>query len=94
MKQAELGVTMGGMYGVSEAFANAFPGMDVSAFVKVEEQGSLFFRPYTRNTTVWEDAIQQAGGFLDAWQNPQDPQLMETACENAQRIIEEAIAAE
>ena len=94
MKQAELGVTMGGMYGVSEAFANAFPGMDVSAFVKVEEQGSLFFRPYTRNTTVWEDAIQQAGGFLDAWQNPEDAQLMETACENAQRIIEEAIAAE
>ena len=93
-KQAELGVTMGGMYGVSEAFANAFPGMDVSAFVKVEEEGSLFFRPYTRNTTVWEDAIQQTGAFLDAWQNPQDPQLMETACDNAQRIIEEAIAAE
>ena len=94
MKQAELGVTMGGMYGVSEAFANAFPGLDVSAFVKVEEQDSLFFRPYTRNTTVWEDAIQQTGAFLDAWQNPQDAQLMETACDNAQRIIEEAIAAE
>lgn len=92
--QAELGVTMGGMYGVSEDFANAFPGMDVSAFVKVEEEGSLFFRPYTRNTTVWEDAIQQTGAFLDAWQNPEDAQLMETACDNAQRIIEEAIAAE
>ena len=62
--------------------------------MKVEEEGSLFFRPYTRNTTVWEDAIQQTGAFLDAWQNPEDAQLMETACENAQRIIEEAIAAE
>lgn len=93
-KQAELGVTMGGMYGVSEAFANAFPGLDVSAFVEIEESGSLFFRPYTRNTVVWEDALQQAGGFLDAWQNPSDAALMAQACDNAQAIIENAIAAE
>lgn len=93
-KQAKLGVTMGGMIGVSEDFANAFPGMDVSAFVRAEEEGSLFFRPYTRNTTVWEDGIQQAGGFLDAWQNPEDASVMEKACENSQKIIEDAIAAE
>lgn len=91
--QAELGVTMGGMTGVSEEFANAFPGMDVSAFVKAEEY-SLYFRPYTRNTTVWEDAIQQKGAFLDAWQNPAVASLMATACDNAQTIIENAIAAE
>ena len=91
--QAEKGVTMGGMTGVSDAFANAFNGMDVSAFLKAEEY-SLYFRPYTRNTTVWEDALQQKGAFLDAWQNPSDPALMATACENAQKIIEEAIANE
>ena len=91
--QAEKGVTMGGMTGVSEAFANAFPGMDISAFLKAEEF-SLYFRPYTRKTTVWEDALQQAGAFLDAWQNPSDPALMATACDNAQKIIEDAIAAE
>ena len=93
-KQAELGVTMGGMEGVSDAFASAFDGMDVSAFTKVEEEGSLYFRPYTRNTTVWEDAIQQAGAFLDAWQDPSDASKMSTACDNAQKIIEDAIAAE
>ncbi|WP_044932797.1 ABC transporter substrate-binding protein [Butyrivibrio sp. AC2005] len=93
-KQAELGVTMGGMKGVSEDFSGAFEGMDVSAFVRAEEEGDLFFRPYTRNTTVWEDALQQAGGFLDAWQNPEDPEVMRTACDNAQKIIEDAIAAE
>lgn len=92
--QAELGVTMGGMKNVSEDFANAFEGMDVSAFTEVEENGSLFFRPYTRKTTVWEDALQQAGGFLDGWQNPEDPAVMEQACDNAQKIIEDAIAAE
>ena len=93
-KQAELGVTMGGMMGISDSFANAFPGMDVSAFTKVEEEGSLYFRPYTRNTTVWEDALQQAGAFLDPWQDPSDPAKMSAACDNAQKIIEDAIAAE
>ena len=93
-KQAQLGVTMGGMIGVSEDFANAFEGMDVSAFTKVEEEGTLFFRPYTRNTTVWEDAIQQTGAFLDAWQDPSDADKMSTACDNAAQIIRDAIAAE
>ncbi len=93
-KQAQLGVTMGGIKGVSEDFSGAFEGMDVSAFVRAEEEGDLFFRPYTRNTTVWEDALQQQGAFLDAWQNPEDAAAMATACENAQKIIEDAIAAE
>ena len=92
--QAELGVTMAGMEGVSEEFASAFEGMDVSAFTKVEETGTLFFRPYTQNTTVWEDAIQQQGAFLDAWLDPSNPETMATACENAQAIIENAIAQE
>ena len=91
--QSELGVTMGGMKGVSEEFANAFPGMDVSPFIQAEEY-DLYFRPYTRNTVAWEDPIQQAGAFLDAWQNPDDPDVMAKACENAQTIIENAIAAE
>ncbi len=93
-KQAKLGVTMGGYMGISDAFANAFEGMDVSPFIRIEEEGTLYFRPYTRNTTVWEDAIQQTGAFLDAWQNPDDPAVMEAACDNAQKIIEDAIAAE
>ena len=85
---------MGGMEGVSEDFSNAFEGMDVSAFVRAEEEGDLYFRPYTRKTTVWEDALQQAGAFLDAWQSPDDPAVMAKACDNAQKIIEDAIAAE
>ncbi len=94
IKQAELGVTMAGVEGISDVFADAFEGMDVSAFIDVEEEGTLFFRPYTRNTTVWEDAMVQEGGFLDAWQNPDDPDAMVTACENAAQIIRDAIAAE
>ena len=67
--------------------------MDVSAFNRIEEEGTLYFRPYTRNTTVWEDKIQQ-DAFLAAWLNPEDEALMATACDNAQTIIEDAIAAE
>ncbi|MBQ9031811.1 MAG: sugar ABC transporter substrate-binding protein [Parasporobacterium sp.] len=92
--QAELGVTMAGMPGISDAFASAFEGMDVSAFTKIEETGTLFFRPYTQNTPVWEDAIQQQGAFLDAWLDPTNPEAMATACDNAQAIIENAIAQE
>ena len=93
IKQAELGVTMAGMEGVSEAFGNAFDGMDVSPFIEMENF-KLYFRPYTRNTTVWEDKLQQKGAFLDAWEDPSDPAKMEQACDNAQKIIEECIAAE
>ena len=91
--QAEKGVTMGGMMGVSDAFANAFEGMDIKPFLDAENF-SLYFRPYTRKTTVWEDALQQAGAFLDPWQKPDDADLMAKACDNAQKIIEDAIAAE
>ena len=93
-EQAQKGVTMAGMKSVSDEFASAFEGMDVSAFTRIEEEGTLYFRPYTRNTTVWEDALQQGGCFLDAWQNPSDPAVMATACDNAQQIIENAIANE
>ena len=58
---------------------------------KAAENFDLYMRPYTRNTTVWEDALQQVGGFLDAWQDPSDPAKMEAACDNAGRIIRDAI---
>ncbi|MCD8052275.1 MAG: sugar ABC transporter substrate-binding protein [Clostridiales bacterium] len=94
VEQAELGVTMAGYIGADEAFSEAFGDMDVSAFLKVEEDGTLYFRPYTRNTTVWEDALQQTGCFLDAWLDPSDPDLMSQACDNAATIIRNAIAEE
>jgi multiple sugar transport system substrate-binding protein len=38
--------------------------------------------------------MKQAGGFLDAWQNPDDPEAMSTACDNVAKMIRDAIAAE
>ena len=94
VKQAQLGVTMAGIPGISDEFANAFEGMDVSAFTKVEEDGTLYARPGTRNSGVWKNPMEQEQGFLPAWQNPEDPALMETACDNVAKLIRDAIANE
>jgi multiple sugar transport system substrate-binding protein len=94
VKQAELGVTMAGIPGISDAFAGAFDGMDVSAFTKVEEDGTLYARPGTRNSGVWQTPMKQAGGFLDAWQDVENPQAMSDACDRVAKMIRDAIAAE
>ena len=94
VKQAQLGVTMAGIPEISEEFANAFEGMDVSAFTDVENDGTLYARPGTRNSGVWQDPMKQAGGFLDAFQNPSDEAAMSTACDNVAKMIRDAIAAE
>jgi multiple sugar transport system substrate-binding protein len=94
IKQSELGVTMSSIPGCSDAFANAFEGMDVSAFTEIENNGTLYARPGTRNSGTWQTPMKQAGGFLDAWQNPDDPEVMSTACDNVATMIRNAIAAE
>ena len=94
IKQAQLGVTMAGIPGISDDFANAFEGMDVSAFTKVEENGTLFARPGTRNSGKWQTPMKQAGGFLDAWLAPEDPQAMSDACDRVATMIRNAIAEE
>ena len=68
LKQSELGVTMAGYVGASDAFINAFPGMDVSAFLKMETEGTLVFRPYSKYTSRWADQYQR--GLVEAWNNP------------------------
>ncbi len=60
---------MAGYIGCSESFANAFEGMDISPFVDIEEQGTLIFRPYSKNTAVWEDDTNLA--LVDAWAAPE-----------------------
>lgn len=94
IKQSELGVTMSSIPGCSDQFADSFEGMDLSAFTDIEENGTLYARPGTRNSGVWQTPMKQAGGFLDAWQNPDDPEAMSTACDNVAKMIRDAIAAE
>ena len=75
LMQSEEGVTMAGYIGASEAFMNAFPGMDISAFLKMETEGTLIFRPYSKYTSRWESQSQQ--DLVTAWN---DPAQMEGIC--------------
>ncbi len=75
IRQSELGVTMAGYIGCSEPFSSAFGDMDMSGFTKVEEDGVLVFRPYSKYSARWEDDFTQE--FIDAWN---DPSLMEETC--------------
>lgn len=69
LEQSELGVTMAGYKGCSESFAGAFGDMDVSAFVDIEEQGTLVFRPYSKSTATWENDVSQS--LVEVWSNPE-----------------------
>ena len=75
LMQSEEGVTMAGYIGASDAFMNAFPGMDISAFLKMETEGTLIFRPYSKYTSRWESQSQQ--DLVTAWN---DPAQMEGIC--------------
>ncbi len=76
-KQSDYGVTMSGYKGISESFPNAFEGMDISAFLKVEENGTLIQHPASRYTTRWESLFTE--GFIPAWK---DPSTMEQVCKD------------
>ncbi len=67
-QQSELGVTMAAIEGYSHPWTQAFPGMDLSAFSDVAEDGTLVFRPYTKYTGRWENAMTDS--LIDAWNNP------------------------
>lgn len=90
--QSELGVTMSSIPGDSDAFAKSFEGMDVSAFISVEKDGTLQARPGTRNSGVWQEPMKQEAGFLPAWQDPENADLMGTCCDKVAKLIRDAIA--
>ncbi len=88
-EQSEYGVTMSGFKGASDAFPTAFEGMDISAFLKVEENGTLIQHPASRYTTRWESLFTE--GFIPAWQNPS---TMEQVCRDMAAQMNEILAEE
>ena len=88
-EQAELGVTMAAYKGCSDAFVNAFDGMDISPFLEVEETGTLIKHPASRYTTAWEGGFTT--GLVDAWQNPSS---MADVCKAMADMMNEVLATE
>lgn len=88
-KQSELGVTMSAIEGYSQAWTEAFPGLDVTAFTKVEEEGTLVFRPYTKYTGRWENMFTDA--LIAPWN---DPATMRDVCKEIAAEMNATIAEE
>jgi multiple sugar transport system substrate-binding protein len=64
IKQAELGVTMSAYMGTSDSWVNSVDCFDLNGHMKMLD-AKLVFRPYSRNTTVWEDMMIEK--LQDAW---------------------------
>ncbi len=75
VKQAELGVTMAGYKGALDNYADAFEGMDIDAFLQMENEGTLISRPCSKYTTQWETRMGEL--LVGAWN---DPSTMEAVC--------------
>lgn len=88
-KQAELGVTMAAYKGVSDEFANAYDGMDISPFIDIEEKGTLVFRPYSKSTGTWESDVSDA--LVEAWN---EPDQMESILKKCAEEMNETISEE
>lgn len=75
VKQSDLGVTMAGYIGASDTFSDAFPGMDISAYIKTEQEATLVPRPASKYTTQWETKTNEL--LVTAWN---DTSRMEEMC--------------
>lgn len=64
LKQAELGVTMAAYEGCSDAWVNCVDCFDLKGHMDMLD-ANLVFRPYSRNTVVWEDMITEK--LKEAW---------------------------
>ena len=89
VKQAQLGVTMAGYMGISEEFSDAFEGMNIDAFINIEDQGTLVFRPYSKYTTRWSDQYQKE--LVNAWI---DPSQMDSILDSLAASMNETLARE
>ena len=80
---------MAGYVGASDAFANSFDGMNIDAFLKMESEGTLIFRPYSKYTTNWETQMGQ--DLVGAWNNTS---TMEDVCKKIANDMNAQLAQE
>ncbi|MBQ8951224.1 MAG: sugar ABC transporter substrate-binding protein [Eubacterium sp.] len=88
LKQAELGVTMSAYKGTSDAWVKSVDCFDLNGHMKMLD-AKLVFRPYSRDTTIWEDMMIEK--LQDAWtgDRPVDEVCKEIAEEMNEDLAEE-----
>lgn len=88
LEQAELGVTMSAYKGTSENWKNAVPGFTLQSYLDMLD-ATLVFRPYSRNTTAWEDMATEE--FKAAWTGDA---TMEDTCKKIAASMNETLTEE
>ena len=88
LKQAELGVTMSAYKGTSDAWVNSVDCFDLNGHMKMLD-AKLVFRPYSRDTTVWEDMMIEK--LQDAWTGAKP---VEDVCKDIATEMNAALAEE
>ena len=94
LKQSELGVTMAAYEGCSDAFGEAFKakGVDIDAFIRMENEATLVFRPYSKYTNRWSEGQNSYKAVLvDAWN---DPSQMDAKLDQLAASMNETLAQE
>lgn len=87
-KQAELGVTMAAYKGCSDLWKNSVDCFDLTGHMDMLN-AELVFRPYSRNTVIWEDMSKEM--LKDAWTGDKDT---ETACKDLAAAMDEVLSEE
>ena len=88
IKQAELGVTMAAYEGCSDAWVNSVDCFDLNGHMQMLN-AKLVFRPYSRNTVVWEDMMTEE--LKSAWTGEKDTA---DVCATIAEKMNEALAEE
>ncbi len=88
LKQAELGVTMSAYQGTSDAWVKSVDCFDLNGHMQMLN-AKLVFRPYSRDTTVWEDMMIEK--LQDAWTGSKP---VEDVCKDIAAEMNAALAEE
>ena len=88
IKQAKLGVTMAAYKGCSDQWVNSVSCFNLDGHMKMLD-AKLVFRPYSRNTVVWEDMMTEK--LKDAWTGSKSA---EAVCKAIAAAMNEALAEE
>ena len=86
-KQAELGITLSAYKGTTDKWINSAPDYNLQAYINMTEDTVI--RPYSRNSTVWENSNQD--WFRKAWSQEIS---MEEACKGAAKDMNDLLAEE
>lgn len=86
-KQSDLGIVISAYEGTETNWINAYPDFNLQAYLDMTDD--MVFRPYSKHTTVWENAITE--DMVDVWTGKVDA---ETGCKALAEKMNEALAEE